>query len=89
MTPQRWRQVKEICGAVLDHAPEKRDALLAQLCSGDAELKREVEGLLEKTRTGDSILDGPVWKKFSMTGAGPLRDSRRERFWPIVIESLD
>jgi hypothetical protein len=48
MTPQRRRQVKEICGAVLDHAPEKRDALLAQLCSDDAELKREVEGLIRQ-----------------------------------------
>ena len=74
MTPERWRQVKDICGTVLEHTPEERDALLAELCSGDDELRREVEGLLEKTSTGDSILDGPVWKKFRVTGAGPLKE---------------
>jgi serine/threonine protein kinase/WD40 repeat protein len=33
---------------------------LTELCSGDAELKREVEEMLEKTSTGDSSLDRPV-----------------------------
>ena len=47
MTPVRWRQVKEICGAVLDYAPEQRKAVLAQSCAGDEELRREVEGPFE------------------------------------------
>jgi serine/threonine protein kinase/tetratricopeptide (TPR) repeat protein len=71
MTPERWRQVKEICGAVLDHASEQRDGLLAQLCEGDAELMREVEDMLEKTSTGDSILDGPVEKLAITSGFTP------------------
>jgi hypothetical protein len=72
MTPERWRQVKEICGAVLDHPPEQRDAVLAHICANDNELKREVEAMLDQATSGGSILSRPIWEElkvaFSLIG---------------------
>jgi hypothetical protein len=32
MTPERWREVTQIYGAVLSRAPERRAAAVAELC---------------------------------------------------------
>lgn len=46
MTPERWSQVEAAFEAVVDRPSVERSELLARLCGGDAELLREVEGLL-------------------------------------------
>jgi serine/threonine-protein kinase len=46
MTPERWRQVKELFNAACECAPERRSAFLDGACASDAELRREVESLL-------------------------------------------
>jgi serine/threonine protein kinase len=66
MSPERWRQVKDICGALLDHAPDQRDAVLAQLCAGDDELKREVKVMLDQTSGEGSILSRPIWEEVNV-----------------------
>ncbi len=48
---ERFRRVREIFDLVVEAPPEKRAALLTELCTGDPELRSEVEGLL--------TLDGP------------------------------
>ena len=45
-TPERWRQVEEICAKALDLPVAKRAALLDETCAGDPDLRREVESLL-------------------------------------------
>lgn len=47
MSSERWQQVKEICGAALELAPAERPAYLDAACRRDAELRREVEVLLD------------------------------------------
>ena len=47
MTPDRWREVSRIYGAVLTRPDSERPAVLAALCANDAELRREVESLLQ------------------------------------------
>ena len=46
MTPERWRQIKEIFQAAFELPPGERSAYVQQACAGDAELRAEVESLL-------------------------------------------
>ena len=46
MTPERWRQIKEIFQAAFELPPRERSACVQQACAGDAELRAEVESLL-------------------------------------------
>src|SRR5215831_2771210 len=56
MTPERWREVTQIYGAVVSQAPERRAAAVAELCGTDEELRREVESLLQ-SKDGESLLE--------------------------------
>jgi len=47
MLPERWRQIKKILDSTLEHSPKSRGAFLNSVCAGDAELRREIESLLE------------------------------------------
>src|SRR5215470_18248195 len=59
MTPERWREVTEIYGAVVSRAPDQRAAAVAELCGTDETLRREIESLLE-SQHGASLLDRPA-----------------------------
>jgi eukaryotic-like serine/threonine-protein kinase len=45
--PDRWRQIDDLFQAALDCEPAARAALLESVCQRDAELRAEVESLLE------------------------------------------
>jgi eukaryotic-like serine/threonine-protein kinase len=59
MTPERWREVTQIYGAVVSQAPDRRAAAVAELCGADEELRREIESLLA-SQHGTVLLDGPA-----------------------------
>jgi serine/threonine protein kinase/tetratricopeptide (TPR) repeat protein len=46
LTPERWRQIKEVFGRVLDCKPTARDTVLQEACGGDESLRAEVQSLL-------------------------------------------
>jgi serine/threonine protein kinase len=52
--------IKQLFGAALDLEPEKRATFLDRECSGDPELKEEVEALLVAHANAGSFLDHPV-----------------------------
>src|SRR5439155_6477978 len=54
MTPERWRQVKEVLACALETPLAGREQYLAQSCADDAELRHEVELLLERESNLDS-----------------------------------
>ena len=58
MTPERLQQIKLIYERALELAPERRDAYLADACSGDEGLRLEVDALV---RTGEqpAVPDAP------------------------------
>jgi eukaryotic-like serine/threonine-protein kinase len=61
LTPERWEQIRELFERALDSGD--RDALLAEACRGDEELRREVESLLDRhSDSGDPVLDRPAWE---------------------------
>lgn len=60
MAPERWQKVKEVLAACLDRPAGERREWLAETCSGDPELKREVESLVESYEASDDPLEEPA-----------------------------
>src|SRR6266568_7451702 len=55
MTPERWREIREVLYEALEHASRERSAYLDRACATDQALRREVESLLassEEARSG-------------------------------------
>src|SRR5581483_8990458 len=64
MTSERWAQVKDVLGEVLETEPSDRPAALEKFCHDDPELRREVEALLGCEARADELLTaehGPVF----------------------------
>jgi serine/threonine protein kinase/Tol biopolymer transport system component len=59
MDAERWRRAGEVFDAATALPPEKRAAFLDEACSGDPELRSEVESLLSHDRSAASFLEGP------------------------------
>jgi serine/threonine-protein kinase len=47
MTPERWRQIKQVFGEALLREPSQRTAFLNEACGDDDDLRVEVESLLD------------------------------------------
>jgi serine/threonine-protein kinase len=60
MTPDRWRQVEDICHAALTRPAEEHTAFLANACAGDAVLLREVESLLAHASHAAGFMSTPA-----------------------------
>jgi serine/threonine protein kinase len=60
MTPERWRQVDDLCQACLVRPVEERGAFLAQACAGDHDLRREVESLLANESSEAQFMSVPA-----------------------------
>jgi len=61
MTPERWQQVKEIFDSAIKYLPEHRADFLSQACSGDQELRSEVESLITSHEKEGSFIDQPAY----------------------------
>ncbi|HUQ80470.1 MAG TPA: serine/threonine-protein kinase [Gemmatimonadaceae bacterium] len=59
MDVDRMRRVESVLDAVLTREPTQWPALLDEACSGDAELRREVENLLARLDTASRFLESP------------------------------
>ena len=60
MTPERWRQVKEIFDRAVECGPATRVEYIRERCGDDEELLREVESLLASDPETGSLLDNPL-----------------------------
>jgi len=70
MTPDRWREVSRIYGAVLTKPESDRPAAIAEFCANDSELRKEVESLLA-SGIGAAVLDRAAQESPSMLGLLP------------------
>jgi serine/threonine protein kinase/tetratricopeptide (TPR) repeat protein len=73
LTPERWAKVREIFERAVESSD--RNAVVAEACCGDEDLRREVESLLvQHSDIDDLILDQPVVKTFAInfTPAEPV-----------------
>jgi len=56
MTPEQWKRITAIFGDALQYHADKRTAFLDAVCSGNAELRRQVEALLASDQDGDDFM---------------------------------
>lgn len=66
MTPERWRRIEEIFDAALEVPSEKREALLAEVCGDDAELRAELELLLANSSGAEEQMNGVVGREAAL-----------------------
>ena len=60
MNPQRWQQIDQLFHSALEREPGARAAFLAQACSGDEALRREVESLIGSHEQSNSFIEAPA-----------------------------
>ena len=70
MTPERWQQVKEIFNSAINYRPEERSSFISQACSGDENLRSEVESLIESHEQSGSFIDKPAFEAAASLLAG-------------------
>jgi tetratricopeptide (TPR) repeat protein/tRNA A-37 threonylcarbamoyl transferase component Bud32 len=59
MDAEHWRRMERVLDAALTREPAEWNAVLDQSCSGDPELRREVEALLRRVSTAQAFLVSP------------------------------
>jgi serine/threonine protein kinase len=62
MTPERWQQVKEIFNSAISYRPEERGLFISRACSGDENLRSEVESLIASHEQSGSFIDQPAFE---------------------------
>src|ERR1044072_8022672 len=62
MTPERWQQVKQIFNSAITYRPEERSLFISQACSGDEQLRSEVESLIASHEESGSFIDQPAYE---------------------------
>ena len=87
MNQEVWRKVEELFHAALECAPDSRPRFLDGACSGDTDLRRQVELLLAKEEQAGSFLEVPAIENMpvTLTATGSLLG---REFGPYRIVSL-
>ena len=61
MQSDRWKRIDQFFDAALDLEPDQRSSFLEQYCSGDEELKKEVEELLASDEKAHNFIESPAY----------------------------
>jgi non-specific serine/threonine protein kinase/serine/threonine-protein kinase len=69
VTPEQWARVKEIVGGAIEQEPELRATWIAEACGPDAELRAEVESLVEAHAAAGGLSDNP-WSTTAVAEVG-------------------
>ena len=85
MTPERWRQVKEVLDGALEAEPASRTLCIAQACGDDADLRVEVESLLEFEAESEHFIEEPLFGRFD-GGPPGLAEGQRVGSYRVVRE---
>ncbi len=60
MTPERWRQVRQLVQSALERPPEDRESYLEAACAGDLPLRQEVESQLAERNGSEPPSNSPA-----------------------------
>lgn len=88
MTPDRWRQVREIFDQAIERGREHQASLLDELCAADPVVRHEVEQLLLAHQETGRFVDGSASKlvKTAQQAAPPAQVGREIGPYLIVRE---
>ena len=75
MKYERWRRIEQLFHAALERDKEQRASFLAEACSDDAALRREVEMLLAANQQAAGILSPPAFEVDAQNQAEQLAAS--------------
>jgi serine/threonine-protein kinase len=76
MTPERWRLLEEIFHGATGLDAAERPAYLDDACAGDADLRQEVEALIDSSRDAASLPDQVLKAASAVLGAAPPMGTR-------------
>src|SRR5262245_58509038 len=83
-----FEQIERLYHAALERRPDARDAFLDEECAGDADLRREVEGLLAFDHPSDSFIQAPAIEIAARAlAAEPLIETSNKRMRSLIAES--
>jgi serine/threonine protein kinase len=85
MTPERWQQVKDIFNSAITYRPEERSLFISRVCSGDEELRSEVESLIASHEQSGSFIDKPAFE----AAASLLANEKAELRAGQIIDSYE
>jgi len=74
MSPERWKQVNKVFCSALECEPGQRAVFLDEACTGDVELRKEVESLIRHHEQTGSFIDSPAFD----VAAQKLSEDQRE-----------
>ena len=83
MTAERFRQIRNVFEAAMDHGETDRTAWLAEACQGDTGLRAEVDALLKQYEKHSGVLDASAVEALP----GARLEGRRIGAWEILRES--
>ncbi len=86
MSPERFRQIRNLFDAALDRDGAARSAFLAEACRGDEPLRAEVERLLSAQQQEAPLLDQPTVRPELLTGEPGRMEGRRIDHFEILRE---
>ena len=70
MDPERYKRLDKVFQQALSLSLDQRNSFLQEACSGDEDLRREVESLLEHDREAGSFIDLPASPASQLIAAG-------------------
>jgi serine/threonine protein kinase len=89
LTPDRWRQVEDLCHAALTRSAAERPSFIAAASAGDPDLQHEVESLLAGESRADAFMRMPA---VALAGSAVFDPPRNqligERFGSYTIRTL-
>lgn len=88
MSPERWQLVSDLFTEASPLSAEDRCALLNRKCSGDRELRQEVESLLAHRREADSLFDDAPPKQILADERGDFADWAGRSLGPYRLKRL-
>ena len=86
MTPQRFRQIRNVFDALMEREPATRTMFLEEACQGDEELRGEVQRLIAAHKQAPGWLDKLVGEGLSETQEQPLGGEATEAPAPRRLE---
>ena len=80
MNAQRWLKIRELFESACDLGPKERQAMLAEACRGDRELRSEVESILDSSEESPALLESPAAEAFPHRAIASTRPGSRWSF---------
>jgi tetratricopeptide (TPR) repeat protein/predicted Ser/Thr protein kinase len=71
MTLERWRRIEQVYNAALECAPQERDSLVREACTGDEDLQKEIDAMLGQDASATGVLlNRPAWESTDVSDPG-------------------